>query len=212
MGTNGTVINSTENIYVQLAKLGTATIHEAGGGIGLLDAEYHQIIPGSRAAGPARIAYCAQDDNRAVHEVMSYLEPGDVLILAMPKPTPVALFGELMAVQADVRRAAAVLVDAAVRDVEELRSIGLPVWARFIRVRGTTKNLTLGIDVPITVAGTNIRPGDAVILDTDGVVAIPATNVNQIIDASQSRATKEAEHRVRMEAGELSFDIYGYRK
>ncbi|TAN21186.1 MAG: dimethylmenaquinone methyltransferase [Actinomycetota bacterium] len=197
---------------MQLAGFGTATVHEAAGGIGLVDAEFRQIVPGSRAAGPARIAYCGQNDNRAVHEIMAHVQPGDVLILTMPEPTPVALFGELMAVQAYARKVAAVLVDAAVRDIEELKSIGLPVWARFIRIRGTTKNLTLGIDVPVTVAGTYIHPGDAIILDSDGVVAIPASDINQVIAASKIRVTKEAEHRIRMEAGELSFDIYGYRK
>ena len=212
MSTNGTSFQSKENVYLQLAELGTATIHEAAGGIGLLDAEFRQIVPGSRAAGPARIAYCGQNDNLAVHEIMAYVQPGDVLILTMPEPTPVALFGELMAVQAYARGAAAVLVDAAVRDVEELKSIGLPVWARFIRVRGTAKNVTLGINVPVCVGGTNIQPEDAIILDTDGVVAVPSSEINQVIAASKTRVAKEAGHRVRMEAGELSFDIYGYRK
>ncbi len=54
----------------------------------------------------------------------------------MPEPEPVALLGDLLATQAQVAGAAAVLVDAAVRDAEELARMGLPVWARWIRVRG----------------------------------------------------------------------------
>lgn len=200
----------SDEAFRALERAGTATVHEASGGEGLIDCEWIQVIPGSRACGPARIAYCDQDDNRGAHEVMNHLEPGDVLVLTMPEPTPVALVGELIAVQAQYRGAVAVLVDAAVRDVEELRSIGLPVWARFVRVRGTTKKRTLGIDVPVSIAGTTIRPGDAVLLDTDGVVVVPVERVEEVIAASQARTEKEIRNRQQFEAGETSWEVYGY--
>ena len=92
----------------------------------------------------------------------------------MPEPEPVALIGELLATQAKARGVAALLVDAAVRDVEELRELGLPIWARWIRVKGATKTEVGALDEPVEVGGATIRPGDAVVLDADGVVVVRA--------------------------------------
>ena len=69
-----------------------------------------------------------------VHAAVAEAEPGEVLVLTMPEPAPVALVGDLLATQAKGRGVAAMLVDAAVRDVEELRELGLPIWARYVRV------------------------------------------------------------------------------
>ena len=100
------------DVHEELRRLGTATLYEASGREGIVDARFEQIIPGSRAAGPARTVRCGQDDNLMVHAVMERVEPGDVLVLTMPEPQPVALVGELLATQAERRGAAAVLVDA----------------------------------------------------------------------------------------------------
>ncbi|HEY3189078.1 MAG TPA: hypothetical protein VGJ70_16455, partial [Solirubrobacteraceae bacterium] len=75
--------------YAELARLGTATVYEGGGRRGLIDVPLTQVVPGSRAAGPARTVRCAQDDNLMVHAAMAALEPGDVLVLTMPAPAPV---------------------------------------------------------------------------------------------------------------------------
>lgn len=200
----------SDELCSRLAQLGTATVHEASGGQGLIDTEWVQVIPGSRACGPARISYCAQDDNLGVHQVMEHVRPGDVVVLTMPEARPVALLGELLAVQARYRGAAAVLVDAAVRDVEELQDIGLPVWSRFVRVRGTTKVQTLGIDVPVAVAGTRIEPGDLVVADTNGVVVVPADRATEVAELSAMRADKEVGYRQRFERGETSWEVYGF--
>ncbi len=88
--------------YVELARLGTATVHEAAGRAPVVDAPLIQIVPGSRAAGPARTVRCGQDDNLMVHAAIAEAEPGEVLVLTMPEPRPVALVGELLATQAKV--------------------------------------------------------------------------------------------------------------
>ena len=119
----------------ELAELGSATVYEASGREGLIDADLHQLILGSRAAGPARTVRCGQGDNLMVHAVMDRAQPGDVLVLTMPDPQPVALVGDLLVTQAKERGVAALLVDAGVRDTEDLREPGVPIWARWIRVR-----------------------------------------------------------------------------
>jgi 4-hydroxy-4-methyl-2-oxoglutarate aldolase len=195
----------------ELASLGSATVYEAAGRRGLVDASFVQVVPGSRVAGPARTVRCGQDDNLMVHAAMERIEPGDVLVLTMPEPTAVALVGELLATQAAHRGAAALLVDAAVRDVEDLASIGLPVWARWIRIRGATKTRPGTIDETVDVAGSTIEPGDGVVLDSDGVAVVPRVRIDEVLAASRTRAEKEREKRAALESGALSYDLDGLR-
>ncbi len=199
------------SVHDELRELGAATVFEASGRNGLVDIDLHQVIPGSRAAGPARTVRCAQDDILMVHAAMDRVEQGDVLVLTMPEPRPVALLGELLATQAKGRGAAAVLIDAAVRDTEELRELGLPVWARWIRVQGAARAEPGEIDVPVEVGGAGISPGDAVVLDADGAVAVAKDRLGEVAQASRERAESESARRARFEAGELSYDMYGLR-
>jgi 4-hydroxy-4-methyl-2-oxoglutarate aldolase len=197
--------------YVELARLGTATVHEAAGRAPVVDAPLIQIVPGSRAAGPARTVRCGQDDNLMVHAAVAEAEPGEVLVLTMPEPRPVALVGELLATQAKVAGVVAVLVDAAVRDVEELREVGLPIWARYVRVTGAEKRTPGVIGEPVEVAGAHIRQGDVVVLDADGAVVVEREQVDEVLASARTREERERGKRVKLEAGELSYDLDGLR-
>jgi 4-hydroxy-4-methyl-2-oxoglutarate aldolase len=199
------------SVWEELAALGSATVYEAAGRQGLVDASFHQVIAGSRVAGPARTVRCGQDDNLMVHAVMASIEPGEVVVLTMPEPRPVALVGELLATQAIGRRAAALLIDASVRDVEELQELGLPIWARWVRIRGATKSLPGTIGAPVEVGGCTIETGDAVVLDADGAAVVPRARIDEVLEASRSRAEKERVKRAKLEAGELSYDLDGLR-
>jgi 4-hydroxy-4-methyl-2-oxoglutarate aldolase len=189
----------------ELRRLGSATVYEASGRQGLVDADLRQLIPGSRACGPARTVRCGQDDNLMVHAAMAKLQPGEVLVLTMPEPAPVALFGDLLATQAKVRGAAAVLVDAAVRDSEDLAGMRLPVWTRWIRSRGATKDVVGELDVPVRIGGQEIRPGDLVVLDADGATVVAAERAPEVLEASRAREEKEAVKRDKLQEGALSY-------
>jgi 4-hydroxy-4-methyl-2-oxoglutarate aldolase len=196
----------------ELARLGSATVYEAAGRQGIVDIALEQIVPGTRAAGPARTVLCGQRDNLMAHAAMAAVEPGDVLVLTMPEPEPVALVGDLLATQAARRGAAALLVDAAVRDVEELVALGLPIWARHVRIRGAGKELVGEIDVPVEVGGQSIEPGDVVVLDADGAVVVPRGRVEEVLAAALQREEREARKRERLQAGQLSYDLDGLRE
>jgi 4-hydroxy-4-methyl-2-oxoglutarate aldolase len=198
--------------YAELARLGSATVYEAAGRGGYVDAELVQVIPGSRAAGPARTVRCGQDDNLMVHAVMAEVQLGEVLVLTMPEPRPVALIGELLATQAKAHGAAAILVDGSVRDVAELAEMGLPIWARWVRVKGATKELPGEIGGVVSVGGAAIRTGDAVVLDADGVAIVGADRVGQALGAARERAKRETVKRAKLEAGALSYDLDGLRE
>jgi len=196
----------------ELARLGSATVYEAAGREGIVDAPLQRIVPGSRAAGPARTVLCGQDDNLMVHAAMASVEPGDVLVLSMPEPAPVALVGDLLATQAQAHGAAAILVDGAVRDVEELVELGLPVWARYVRVRGAGKDVVGAIDGPVTVGGQVIESRDVVVLDADGAVVVPRGRVAEVLAAALLREQREADKREQLRAGALSYDLDGLRE
>jgi 4-hydroxy-4-methyl-2-oxoglutarate aldolase len=199
-------------VYDELRELGSATVFEASGREGLVDLDLHQVIPGSRAAGPARTVRCGQGDILMVHAAMDRVQAGDVLVLTMPEPEPIALLGELLATQAKGRGAAAILVDAAVRDTQDLRELGLPVWARWIRVHGADRTEVGELDGRVEVGGAAIEAGDAVVLDDDGAVVVARDRLDEVLKASRGRAEREDVKRAKLEAGELSYDLDGLRE
>lgn len=197
--------------YGELAALGVATVYEAAGQRGLLDGSFIQIVPGSRVAGPARIAVCGPGDNRAVHEVMTRAEPGDVLVLSTEGSAPVALVGELLSTQAKAHGVAGVLVAGAARDVDQIRKLGLPVWARHVHAGAATKRHRGEIDVPVDIGGVTIEPGDVVVLDADGAVVVPKKRLEEVKAAALERQRRERELLQLFAAGEVSYDLAGMR-
>jgi 4-hydroxy-4-methyl-2-oxoglutarate aldolase len=198
--------------FQELAALGSATVYEAGGRRGYVDADLIQVVPGSRVAGPARTVRCGQDDNLMVHAVMAEVQPGEVIVLTMPEPRPVALVGELLATQAHAHGAAGMLIDASIRDLEELVELGLPIWARWVRVRGAVKDTPGTIGDPVQVGGATIRPGDVVVLDADGAAVVEYERVDEVLAASCERAERELVKRAKLAAGKLSYDLDGLRE
>jgi 4-hydroxy-4-methyl-2-oxoglutarate aldolase len=198
-------------LTAELARLGASTVYEASGRQGLVDVDFVQVIPHSRACGPARIARCGQDDNLMVHAAMASLEAGEVLVVAMPEGRPVALVGDLLATQAKARGCAAILLDAAIRDREELETMGLPIWARWVRSRGATKTELGELNVPVTIGEQEIRPGDLVVLDADGVTIVAAERADEVLEAAREREAKEAAKREKLQAGELSYELDNLR-
>jgi 4-hydroxy-4-methyl-2-oxoglutarate aldolase len=205
-------VTDADAIHAELAQLGSATVYEAGGRRGYVDADLIQIVPGSRACGPARTVSCGQDDNLMVHAAMAAVQAGEVLVLTMPEPRPVALVGDLLATQAKTQGAAAILVDASVRDVEELAELGLPIWARWVRVKGAAKDIAGSIGQPVTVGGATIRNGDILVLDADGVAVVEHERIDEVLEASRERLERERLKREKLQAGGLSYDLDGLRE
>jgi 4-hydroxy-4-methyl-2-oxoglutarate aldolase len=202
----------TKDELSRLSQLGVATVYEASGREGLINVPLIQLLPGSRVAGLARTVLCGQNDNLMVHAVIEQIQPGEVLVLTMPEPATVALIGELLATQVKVRQAAGILVDAAVRDVEELVALGLPIWTRFIRVKGASKTKIGELNGAVSIEGTQISSGDIVIMDSDGAVCVRNERVTEVLKAAEARFEKEARLREKLTAGETSYDLHGLRE
>ncbi len=137
---------------------------------------------------------------------------GELAELTMPEARPVALVGDLLATQALVHGAAALLVDASVRDLEELAEIGLPIWARWVRVRGAVKEAPGAIGEPVSVGGAQIRQGDVMVLDAVGAAVVVQERLQGVLEASRARAENERVKRAKLQQGALSYDLDGLRE
>lgn len=197
--------------YAAFARLGVATVYEGSGKAGLVNVDLHQIVPASRVAGPARTVHCGQDDNLMVHAAIERIQPGEVVVVTMPEPRPFALIGDLLATQIRKRGAAGILIDASIRDYDELVAMGLPIWARWIRVQGAEKKIVGALDVPVTIGGAMIAPGDIVVLDADGACVVDQRRAAEVLAAAQARFEREESVRERYERGELSYDLNNLR-
>jgi 4-hydroxy-4-methyl-2-oxoglutarate aldolase len=98
-----------------------------------------------------------------------------------------------------------------VRDAAEMREMGVPIWARWIRVRGATKTEVGALDEPVEVGGATIRPGDAVVLDSDGAAVVARERMDEVLAASRAREENEEAKRAKLQAGNLSYDLDGLR-
>lgn len=199
------------DVVDQLGTAGVATVHEAAGRTGLLAPEITPIQQGMRVGGSAVTALCAPDDNMMIHAAVEVIEPGDILVVATTGPSTHGMFGDLLATSLLARNCRALVIDAGVRDVADLREMGFPVWSRAVHAQGTVKATPGSVNIPVTCGGARVHPGDVVIADDDGVVVIPRASATAVLDATRDRLAKEQATRARLELGELGVDFYGLR-
>ena len=195
----------------QLAALGVATVHEAIGRAGYLGPGLRPIQDGLRIGGTAVTAVCWPGDNLMIHAAVEQCQAGDLLIVTTTSPSTDGMFGELLATSLAARGVRGLVTEAGVRDVAELRAMRFAVWAAAVSAQGTVKETAGAVNVPVSVGGQIIRPGDAILADDDGVVCVPRADVGQALTASQARLAKEEKSRKALADGQLGLDLYGLR-
>ncbi len=195
----------------QLAELGVATVHEAIGRAGYLGPGLRPIQDGTRIGGTAVTAVCWPGDNLMIHAAVEQCQAGDLLVVTTTSPSTDGMFGELLATSLAARGVRGLITEAGVRDVAELRAMGFPVWSAAVSAQGTVKETAGAVNVPISVGGQIIRPGDAILADDDGVVCVPRADVGQALTAAQARLAKEEKSRRALAGGQLGLDLYGLR-
>jgi 4-hydroxy-4-methyl-2-oxoglutarate aldolase len=194
-----------------LGELGTATVHEAIGRRGFAGPHLHPIQQGVRLAGAAVTVSSHPGDNLMVHAAVEVCQEGDVLVVANTAPSTHGMFGELLATSLLARGVRALVVDAGVRDTAELRELGFAVWSQHVSCQGTVKASPGSVNVPVTLGGVVVNPGDVVCADDDGVVVVARDDAAWALDRSRERVANEDGTRARLAAGELGVDIYGLR-
>jgi RraA family protein len=148
---------------------------------------------GGPMAGVAFTVRTRNGDNRAIYEALELVRPGDVLVVDGGGDTTRALVGEIMCAIAQSRGAAGFVIDGAIRDADALAKGGFPVFARASIHRGPYKNGPGEINVPVSIGGMVVSPGDIVVGDGDGVVAFDAGKSQSLLAAVLAQKEKEAE-------------------
>jgi RraA family protein len=147
--------------------------------------------PGAALLGPALTVRVRTGDNLMIHKALQLGKPGDVLVVDGGGATDRALFGDIMKNVAKMRGFAGIVIDGAIRDAAAFRDDDFPCYARGICHRGPYKDGPGEINVPVSIAGMVVHPGDIVAGDDDGVVFIAPADAKAIAEASRRKAAAE---------------------
>jgi len=200
-----------DDAVVQLASFGVATVHEAIGRTGYLGPAIRPVYLGSRIGGTAVTVVCWPGDNLMIHAAVEQCQPGDVLVVTTTSPSSDGAFGELLATSLQSRGVRGLVTTGGVRDISELHTMGFPVFCSAVSAQGTVKTTAGAVNIPISINGQHIAPGDAVIADDDGALVVARSVVGLALSGARARADKEKATRAALRDGELGLDRYGLR-
>jgi RraA family protein len=178
-------------LVAELAKMVTPHLSDS---MERLYAGGHQLRPMHREgklAGPAFTVRTAAGDNLLVHKALDTAQRGDVIVVDAGGWLDNAIIGELMASRAKQRGIAGIVIWGAIRDSAELGAGSYPVYAAGVTHRGPYKNGPGEINVPVVIGGMPVNPGDIIVGDADGLVAIPHDQAERVLTSARSILEKE---------------------
>ncbi|MDA9770324.1 RraA family protein [Emcibacteraceae bacterium] len=194
----------------KIGEFGTATIHEAAGQIGALPGTIKPISQNMKVYGTVYPLHCLARSNINLHEAIYKAEEGDVLVGSLDDFPDAGYWGDILTCAAQERGINGLVLDGCVRDADDIDALNFPIFSRGLNILGTGKERGGSIGSPIRIGEVDIKLGDVVICDRDGVVIIPANKLEVVIEASYAREEKEDEVRRRLKNGESSLEIYKF--
>lgn len=190
-----------------------ADLHEGLGAIAgrrcLLSPAMRPVWTGARTCGQAITCYNYPGDNLLLHIAAKLAQPGDVIVATNGGSAQGALWGDMITYYSQRKGIAGAVVDGAVRDTGRVREMAFPVFSTAISVSHPEKRGPGSANVPVVVAGVTVNPGDLVVADDDGVLAIPPGLVEPAVENAEARAAKEAGFRDRLDEGRTMYDLLG---
>jgi len=198
-------------LVAEAAKYALADLHESLGAVqgrmALMSSRMRPLLQGRRISGAAVTSYNFPGDNLMIHVALNVAERGQILVLANGGGTQGALWGDVACTFAAQKGVAGVVADGPVRDIDALREMDFPVWATSISPSHPEKRGPGSVNVPIVVDGVLVEPGDVIVADGDGVLAIPQAHLARTLEGARQRAEREIAIRKRIKAGESLFQI-----
>ncbi|MFE9443817.1 RraA family protein [Streptomyces sp. NPDC006602] len=164
------------------------------------------VLPQHKIAGPALTVNLSIDDLVDCMPVLALAEPGDVIVVACHGTTTTAMWGGLMSTLSIKAGIAAGIVDGAVRDVDEIRDLGFPLWYRSTVPRPSPTAVhdrvePVQVNVPVVVGGQVINPGDIVVADENGIAVVPAAIAGDVLEGTHRQMDKERLVREKIDSG-----------
>ena len=142
-------------------------------------------------SGPALTVKTRPGDNLLVHKAIDMAEEGDIIVVDAGGDLTNAIIGEIMVTLAKTKKIGGFVIDGSIRDADEVRTLGMPVFAAGATHRGPYKDGPGEINVPIAIDGMVIHPGDVVIGDGDGMLSIPLSEAETVLAAAEAKQASE---------------------
>ena len=188
-------------LIAELAKMVTPHLSDSMERLYAGGPQLRPMHKGGKLAGPAYTVKTTPGDNLLVHKALDAAHKGDVIVVDAGGVCENAIIGELMMSRARQRGVAGIVIWGAIRDSAEIAAGTYPVYAAGVTHRGPYKNGPGEINVPINMAGMAVNPGDIIIGDADGLVAIPQEQAERILKSAQGILAKETAMMKEIESG-----------
>ncbi|HJB34813.1 MAG TPA: RraA family protein [Candidatus Blautia merdipullorum] len=163
-----------------------ANIDDNCGRIAAVDASIYPLNPKARLLGTAFTVNAPAGDNLLFHKALDMAQPGDVIVLANKGSMSRALCGEIMSSYAKSRGLAGIIIDGCVRDSYTLSQMDFPVYAKGVTPNGPYKNGPGEMNFPVSFAGIIINPGDIIVGDSDGLIAIRPEFAKELAETAKA--------------------------
>jgi 4-hydroxy-4-methyl-2-oxoglutarate aldolase len=202
----------SDEILRAASEISAATMHEAAGKIGALPSYLKPISSGMKICGRAYPVKGPSGCNLWLHRAIAKAKRGDVLIADIGDDKEFGYWGDIMGTSSITKGIAGLVIDGCVRDQFELEEMGFPVFSSGLSIRGTEKKFDGkgSLEEPIIIGNIAIEHGDLVLGDNDGIVIIPANQVEDSITKSIEREDKEDATKKRLRDGETTMAIYNW--
>lgn len=198
----------------ELLKLPTGNVADSvdGNKNAVMESAIKPIDPKSKMIGRAVTVECAPGDNLALHQGIEAAGAGDVLVFDCKGYTEAGHFGDMMATACKVKGIAGVVIDGSCRDSQDILELGLPVFVKTFNPSGTVKVELARINVPVKCGSAEVRPGDIIFGDCDGVVVVPQDEEDEVFQKALAKFDKEIEIKEKLLSGMSTMEVYGFDK